>query len=267
MWRAVFGLTASALVIFSLARILRSIPVSNIDAFGLSGAFPPLFSMAMRHVFTGTGSLIFQTLAILTFAIAALWWVASSLGRIAVLQGLGARFGGGRALVGLHLVRALFASAAALAYMGIILFTMRTTGRDYHFAFSLAIVLITVLSLVWSSISWYLALAPVLAVRYGLGVVDSFTAATSLARSAAWQFTWIAFVFWCLRFVLFCFAISLFFSFAAVASQLVAPIAMVIALALAIIVYALFSYLLHAARLAAYVRVVDWSQSTTAIRS
>jgi hypothetical protein len=258
MWRGAFAVTAWALCAFAFVEVLEAIPVTNRDAFGLSGALPALFPVAVRHVFTGTGALLFQTAAVLVLLIAALWWVASSMGRMAVLPALVGRNQRVTTVIALHFVRAVFAAAAALAYLGLAIFAIRFAATTPGRVYALAILMIVIISVLWSSVSWYLTLAPIMAARNCTGLVDSLLAATDIARSAAWQFTWIAFVFWSLRLLLAGFTASLFFSLGAMVAQL-PPFALLMALLMTAIVYALFSFLLQAARLAAYVRVIDWS--------
>ncbi len=262
MWRGVFALTAWSLAGFAVVNFLKSLPVNNLDAFGLSGIFPPMFAIAVRHVFAGTGPLFFRTVALLILSIAAVWWIASTFGQFAVLPALLNGKARLRVLLGLQFLRTAISATAAIALAGIAMLTLRIGELAGRRAYLVALVVAIGILLLNFAFNWYLIIAPILAVRAGTGVFASFDAALRIPACAARQFTWIAFVFGCLRVLLIAFALSVFFSLAAVVSQFASG-GIIAAVILTAFFYVMFSFLLHAARLASYVRVIDWRHQTS----
>jgi hypothetical protein len=197
IWRWSFGATACMLFGTALVAYLDTLPVSNRDLRMLRTGQPALVSQAFTHIFRGSALRVALVAVILCAALAVLWILTATLGRAATLDGLllhirnrasllrtalepeaptsdSFPFGGTatqlRSLAGLHFLRVALGVAACAAGMGaLVLAGMASTKTNPHpgLVFFLATTMLLAIWALWSSISWFLAAAPIFVIREG----------------------------------------------------------------------------------------------------
>jgi hypothetical protein len=213
MWRFSFGAAACVLSGMALIAYLDTLPVSNGDLRMLRTGHPVFVSQAMTHIFHGSGLRALLAGAILFAALAFLWVVVASIGRAATLRPLldyirdrarpveddvPARATGPipqsgeagahchlRSLVGLHFLRVALGVAASVAGLGaMILASMASTKTDPRpgLVFFLASSMLFLIWALWSSVSWFLAAAPIFVIREGKDTFGALLETATLFR-------------------------------------------------------------------------------------
>ena len=215
MWRFSFGATACVLSGMALIAYLDTLPVSNGDLRMLRAGHPLLVSRAATHIFHGSALRALLAGVVLFSALAFLWIVLASIGRAATLRPLldyirdRARPAEGmippaqatdpiaqpdeagprshlRSLAGLHFLRVALGVAAGAASLGaIILASMVSTKTDPRpgLVFFLASTMLFLIWALWSSVSWFLAAAPIFVIREGKDTFGALLDTASLFRS------------------------------------------------------------------------------------
>jgi hypothetical protein len=87
-WRWVVGATAATLLLFSIIEYLRTLPVNNSELLFLKTRQPVLVGQAIAHILRGSAVRAVLTTLLGAIALAGLWIVAASLGRIATVRAL-----------------------------------------------------------------------------------------------------------------------------------------------------------------------------------
>ncbi len=284
-WSWAFSLAVLLLGVYALLLFLHSLPVSGGDIFGLSGIVPSLFGQTLAHIFHGSGPTMARIVIVLAVGFAALWWMAASLGRAATLPALIARTDGEgvvtsepiskpalrlRTIVGLHALRVVLGFAGALAYFGAVLLALSVSrvGAEVQVGemqgdianfYLMLIPIALVIGLIWSTVSWYLRLAPVVAVSNDSDVVRSILDSAWLSRKFAAQFAWVGFVCGILRLMLYGAAFFVLLGSIGLLAQLPGGI-VVGTLALLVLMYSFCSSLINMVKIAAYARIVgsEW---------
>jgi hypothetical protein len=256
-WRWAFAVTGWMLATYALLIFLKSLPVSDAQLLGLSGIIPGTVGYALASIFAGSGPKMVKVIVVLAMGMAVLWWFAASVGRTvtlrALMPGRDARFAD---MFRLHAVRVVMALVVALAYVGSIMLASSYAAANARFrmVFWPLVILIVI---AWSSLSWYLTLAPVVATRNTGGTLRAIFDAAIFSRERGSQFAWVSFFFGLVRFSMFIAGLFVFLFVLSIALQLPAAAAIVL-LALYAGVYSAVATFLHLARLAAYVRIVEW---------
>jgi len=214
MWRFSFGAAVCVLFGITLIAYLDTLPVSNGDLRMLRTGYPFLVSQAMARVFHGSALRALLAGMILFAALAFLWIVIASVGRAATLPPLlayirdrarptedriapaqateaisqsdeaGARKHL-RSLAGLHFLRVALGIAACAAGLGaIILASMASTKTDPRpgLVFFLASTMLFLIWALWSSVSWFLAAAPIFVIREGKDTFGALLETATLFR-------------------------------------------------------------------------------------
>jgi hypothetical protein len=214
MWRFSFGAAACVLSGMALIAYLDSLPVSNGDLRMLRTGHPLLVSRAANHIFHGSALRALLAGVILFTALAFLWIVMASIGRAATLRPLldyirgrarpaednapaqatepashsneaGAR-SHLRSLAGLHFLRVALGVAACTAGLGaLILASMASTKTHPRpgLVFFLASTMLFLIWALWSSVSWFLAAAPIFVIREGKDTFGALIETATLFRS------------------------------------------------------------------------------------
>jgi len=210
-WRWSFGAAACVLLGLGLIEYLDTLPVSNLDLLLMRTRQPWLISQAFAHIFHGS-CLRFVLAGVLMFsALAIVWIFIASFGRAAILdtilnyirgraaqhsapqvlattadnkaaQSTPWRF---RSLVGLHFLRAALALAACAGCVGaIILAGLVSSDTDPHLAlaFFLAVTIVCLVWLAWSSVSWFLEIASIVVVSKRKDAFGALASAVALCR-------------------------------------------------------------------------------------
>jgi len=261
-WRWSFGAAALALVLASALQFLRSLPVSGLERWALRSGNPLFIAEAMQRIVAGAGARLAAMAAILTPALALLWVISASIGRAATLGVLvdraeDNRKSGMRPMLHLHFLRAALALTAMVGWWGGLNLAGRATLRDQKpnlaLFWLLALLLSVVISFVWSTINWYLSLAPVFVVRDGRGSLGAMQDAIDISRRRGGSFATVGLVFGVLK--VFILGVAIVLSLAPLRPiSRVAAVAWVVAVSL---VYFAASDWLQVARLAAHAAIIE----------
>ncbi len=213
MWRFSFGAAACVLSGMALIAYLDTLPVSKVDLRMLGTGHPLLVSRAATHIFHGSALRALLAGVVLFAALAFLWIVLASIGRAATLHplldyvrdrahnaddnppratvpvsqsseaGVPSQL---RSLAGLHFLRVALGVAACAAGLGaIILAGMASSRTDPRpgLVFFLAATMLFLIWALWSSVSWFLAAAPIFVIREGKDTFGALLETTTLFRS------------------------------------------------------------------------------------
>ena len=210
-WRWSFGGAACVLLALGFIEYLDTLPVSNLDLLLMRTRQPWLISQAFAHIFHGSSLRFVLAGGLLTTALAILWILIASVGRGATLDTIlnyirfrAAQMGAPqvvdtttddeatqsppwrfRSLAGLHFLRAALALAAGAGCVGAIIlpgFVSSDTAPHPTFVFFLAVAIMWVVWLAWSSLSWFLAVASIFVVSKRKDTFGALGSAVSLCR-------------------------------------------------------------------------------------
>lgn len=202
IWRFTFGAAACVLLGLATLAYLDTLPVTASDLMMLRTGHPIFVSQAVAHIFRGSALRVALVAAILYTALAILWILTASLGRAATLAELlvHIRQRAGliktqldpealvadavpvdaalhlRSLAGLHFLRTALGLAAGASCVGaLILAGFASSKADPRpgLVFLLAGGMLFLIWWLWSSLSWFLAAAPIFVIRDG---TDAFSA-------------------------------------------------------------------------------------------
>ncbi len=290
MWRWSFGGAAVILVGLGMLEYLHTLPVSPTDLLMLRTGHPILVSNALSHIGRGSGLRLVAAFLVLFTSLAILWIVVASVGRAAtlnvligyirtraraVLDGMPGvateiltelgeaarapskwRF---RSLAGLHFLRAALALAACAGCLGALIvagFASSKTHPHPAIVFFLAVTLMLLVWMAWSSVSWLLSLASIFVVGRGQDTFGALASSVGLCRDRLGPVAAVGTCFGLVHVVLFILATSVVtFSFA------FAPI-LPISIVLATVLLLTLSYFaivdsLYIARMAGYVAILE----------
>jgi hypothetical protein len=289
LWRWSFGAAASALIGFGLIEYLDTLPVSNVDLLFLRSGQPILISRAAARILQGSGLPFVLAGVLVLSALAVLWIVLASVGRGVTLDALveyvGKRSSAARegqiireatmaadsdsasaspkwrvrSLAGLHFLRVGLALAACVGCVGAMIlagFVSTKQNSAPELVFLVALTILFLVWLAWTSVSGFLSLASVFVVHGGEDTFGALSATADFCRDRRGPVAAVAAWFGLAHLVLFFVATSVVafpLSFAAVL-----PIGLVLAaVALLALVYFALVDTLHVARLAGYVAILE----------
>ena len=215
IWRFTFGAAACFLLGLATLAYLETLPVTRTDLVMLGTGHPVLVSRAIAHIFHGSAIRVAFVAAILYTALAILWILVASLGRAATLGELlshirqradhirtqlnpgilsdnthtgdapGTHL---RSLAALNFMRVALGLAACASCAGaMIVASFASTKTDPHpgLVFLFAAGMLFLIWSLWSSLSWFLAAAPIFVVRDGKDALNSLVDTTALFRKHA----------------------------------------------------------------------------------
>jgi hypothetical protein len=268
-WRWSWGVAALAVLAVSVRAYLQSITVTNADLMELKSRMPTLVADAIARMLAGSGATLARLAAVVVPAVAILWILAASLGRGATLQALfpqspKARL---RTLLGVHFLRAAAALAGVICYMGAAMLASWAAGPPddtnpqaiasnlvlFVFVF-LVIVLLVVTA--WSTVNWFLSLAPVFVVRDGRDTFGSLAEAEGLFRRHKREFTGVGFLFGLIKFFFIGAVTVLSLAALALLGQVPGWVVTAIIVVLTLLYLAAADFL-YIARLAAYIDIAE----------
>ncbi len=268
-WRWTFGAGATAILAVGAVSFLESLHVSDADLFALRTGAPILVADAVAHIFQGAGPRLLLILAAVLPGVSALWILAASVGRAVTLHALLGRIGRPdfRPLLGLSLLRAGLGLATLLAWFGALILAGLAATRGEENSpgvFLLVFLLLALLVATASSVAnWYLALAPLVAVRDGCDTFAAVSGAVDLVRRKGRDFASLGFAFGSLK--LFALGAATVLSLAPLALAGVAPGWLIALLMLAVaLAYFAFANFLYMARFAAYARIAEDEEAPAA---
>lgn len=203
-WRWTLGATAWALLFFSLFEYLNTLPVTKADATLLSTRQPALIGRALAHIFHGSLNRAAFAGLLGALALAFLWIVSASLGRIATVRAILDYFAERkdidsstsatrdsirprpfRALVALNFLRVVLVLAALLALVGsaiLVNFASPPATPRPGLAFTLFLPLAGIICIAWSALGWLLSLAAIFSVRNGENALAALSTAIVFSR-------------------------------------------------------------------------------------
>jgi hypothetical protein len=193
-WRWAFGAAAWMLVLLALWIWLDSLPVSRADQFLLGSGAPALIGRAITHIFAGTTARLLRAFAVLLPGFVLLWTVSAATGRAAILRTLVPESPlSWRTLLAVSFLRAMIAVAATIGIVAACIAFVRVSapappaeGRP-DAALALFFTLIFTVFICWSVVNWFLAIAPIYAIRSrGLGQTLSATLANFRENTGKW---------------------------------------------------------------------------------
>jgi hypothetical protein len=196
-WRWSFSAAACLLLAFSFFEYLDTLPVSNGDLLLLRTSQPILISRAVLHIFRGSAFRVVETAAVLLLTLGTAWIVIASLGRAATLKALLAHFRKGdvstpnrswrlRSLFGLNFFRLGATLAATVGCLAAVLLGGSVSRPSDPAPGGALLIIMTVTMLVWlawSTLNWFLSLAPIFVVADGQNTFGSIAAAVDLCQT------------------------------------------------------------------------------------
>jgi len=202
MWRWTAGATAAALFLFGLLQYLDTLRVTNGELLFLRTRHPYLVAEAIAHILRGSLNRVVISGLLAVLMLGALWIVAASVGRIAIVRGLldyfrrdvaGSESANGMrallpALLRLNFLRAAVAVAALFGFVGASIlagFASPDTNPSPGLAFFLFLPLAGLICCAWWALNWLLSLAAMFAVRDGADAIGAISSAATLCRERA----------------------------------------------------------------------------------
>lgn len=279
-WRWVFGAATLALLTLSFFEFLDTLRVSKADLFFLRSNQPFLVSQALSHIFHGSSYRVIISLLIMTTALAMFWVLAASVGRAATLESLLDYFAPGNtrdlgamsdravtpstkgrfgSLVGLNFLRVALALAAILAVIaaGVIAgFASSDKNPQPGLVFLIFLPFAALVGLLWSSLNWFLTVAPIFVVGDRCDTFEAIGATVDFCRQRKGPIFWSSTAFGIIHLIFFVGASSVVaFPFAFIG---VLPGAVVFgAIALLTLVYFAVVDFFFTGRMAAYIAILQ----------
>jgi len=270
-WRWSWGGAALLLLFLALFEYLHTLVVTPADMMLLRLRHPLAVSRALADIFHGSGPRVVMAAILLIPALALAWALLGALGRFATLRALIARAAPDlepgprsiRALTGLNVFRVALALAALVSLLGsAIVASFVSTPKAPHagLAFLIFIPFAILVSMVWSTVNWFLSIAAVFAVRDGEDTFGSIAAAVEFCRRCAGKISAVGFWFGAMHLVAFVIGTTVVMYPLSVASLVPASITLTL-MGLVILAYCAVADYLYVARLAGYLAVVQWDRS------
>ncbi|HTC95078.1 MAG TPA: hypothetical protein VK699_16660 [Terriglobales bacterium] len=258
-WRWSFGVAALLLLLLAGVSTLKRVSISDADWAVLRSFDPYKMANTVAALVVAYGKPLSLVLVALLFALAFLWMIAATWGRAATLKIL--RGSGTTATVtGLNLLRILLLLAAlvvaALATIGAAMlathFSSDPEEPNLLVYFSIVVLVLPVIVILWAVLNWVLSLAPLFALgeQGVLAAVAATFRSLRAQRKAYWS---VSGVYGTIRgaglLVLIVFGLAM----GAVGQDRII-FALLVAL---LLLYFFFADLLYVARLAAYLQIVE----------
>lgn len=287
-WRWVFGAAAIALITLSVLEFLDMLPVSKEDLFLLRTRHPFLVSHAVGHILHGTAHRVVYSFIILSATLALFWILAASFGRVATVKPLIERFGSDtfgdvgnwprfwrtrdegwrlRSLFGLNFLRVVLALAAGLAVVasGVVAgFVSTDADPQPGLVFLIFMALALLVGLLWSSLNWFLSVAPIFVVGEQRDTFGAITAAVEFCRREAGPVFWSSTAFGLLHLVVFVAASSIVVFPLAFVGTLPGSVVVGAIVVLTLVYFAVVDFF-YTGRMAAYVCILQRPEEPSAV--
>jgi hypothetical protein len=201
-WRWSFGAAATLLLAFAFFTFLDTLPVGKAELLLLRTGQPLLIWRAVARMFRGSAFRAVGTVILLTLMLSAAWIVIASLGRAATVKALLAHFRESgvsvprddekswrlRSIFALNFFRLGATLAAAVGSVAAVLLAAAASRPPHPAPGSSLLIFLTVAVLVWlawSTLNWFLSLAPIFVVARGEDTFGAIAAAVDLSRNRA----------------------------------------------------------------------------------
>ncbi len=272
-WRWSWGGAAILLTGLALFEYLHTLIVTPTDLMLLKLKHPLAVSRALADIFHGSGPRVVRTAVVLIPSLALLWAMLGAIGRFVTLRALIARTkpdwmaesGSVRALFGVHILRVALALAGFVSLLGaVVVASLVSTPKAPHagLALLLFVPLVVLISMVWSSLNWFLSVAAVFVVRDGEDAFGGIAHAVNFCRRCGGKISAVGFWFGAMHLVAFVVGTTVVMYPLAVAS-LVPPLVTLALMAAITFVYFAVADWLYVARLAGYLAIVEWDRTTS----
>lgn len=269
-WRWSWGGAAILLAGLALFEYLHTLIVTPTDLMLLKLKHPLAVSRALADIFHGSGPRVIRTAIVLIPAVAFLWALLGAIGRFVTLRALIVRVmpdwtaepSSLRALIGVHALRVALALAGFVSLLGAaVVASFVSTPKNPHagLALLLFVPLVILISLVWSSVNWFLSVASVFVVRDGEDTFGSIAEAVDFCRRCGGKISAVGFWFGAMHLIAFVIGATVVMYPLAVAS-LVPPAVTLALMGVITLVYFAVADWLYVARLAGYLAVVEWDR-------
>ncbi len=288
-WRWSFGAAAFVLIGLGVLEYLDSLPVSPTDMLMLRTGHPMLVSNALSHIARGSGFRLVLAFVFLFSTLAILWILLASIGRAATLDALigyirkqartalqqvpGIAIGTPptseivdassgwrlRSLAGLHFLRAALALAACAGCLGALILAGFVSSKNHpqpSLVFFLALTLMLLVWMAWSSVSWLLSLASIFVVGQGRDTFGALSASVGLCRDRFGPVAAVGTWFGLAHMGLFILATSVVTFPLAFTQVLPAPLVLTTVLLLTLVYFAIVDTL-YIGRMAGYVAILE----------
>ena len=278
-WRWSWGGAALILTALALFEYSQTLIVTKTDLLLLRLRHPLAVSRALADIFHGGGPRVVRAAIVLIPALAILWTLLGAVGRFGTLRAIVLRFvpeleskkGSIRALIGLHALRVALALAGLVSLLGAALVaSFVSTPKTPHagLAFLIFVPLVVLVSMVWSSVNWFLSVAAVFVVRDVVrDAEDTFgaiAATVDFCRRNTGKISSIGFWFGLMHFVIFIIGMTVVMYPLAIVTLVPASVTLAL-MASVILAYLALADWLYVARLAGYVALLEWSRSPAAL--
>ena len=294
-WRWSFGAAACVLVGLGVLEYLDTLPVSNLDRVLLRSRNPTLIFEALAHIFRGSIPRLVLASVVMFSALVLLWILVASFARGVTLESVveyiqaraadaeaGVPGAGGTtsqvpssvvvvagdptsgvwhqgSLAGLHFLRASAALAAGAGGLGGLIlagFASSKTNPHPGLVAFWALVILSLVWLVWSSLCWFLSLASIFVVCQGKDTFAAVAAAVDFARDRVGPVMAVGTWFGLAHLVLFI-VVSSAVTFPLAFAQILPIGYVVIAVLLLTLAYFAIVDSLYIGRLAGYVAILE----------
>lgn len=271
-WRWAFGAATLVLAFLALWTWLDSLPVSRVDQVLLGSGSAPLIGRALKHIFNGSAARLVRAFAVLVPGMVLLWTVAAASGRAAILRTLMLESRAHwRSLLVVSFLRAMTAVAAGVSVLAAFIAFVRVAtpvppaeGRPGA-AWLIFLTLIFFIATCWSLLNWFLAVAPIYAVR-SRRLSDALSATLTNFRDHTGKWFWIGTAFGLIH-------LALFLAFSAIGPMPLALAEVVprwftllALLAITLLYFALVDAI-HVLRLISYVAIAEPVESASELQS
>jgi hypothetical protein len=265
-WRWAFGAVAWLVLAFAIRQILAGIDINPLEATIAHSSDAILIADAISRILVQVLPRFVHALGIVIPLLALVWIVTATVGRAVTLRPLLGESGGYGSLLLLNCLRAFFAVATFVGFFGTAYAVSAATAPDLSSGAGPALVLAwmflaLLVGLLWGIVNWFLALAPIFALRDGSGAWGAIGQSLSLYRERPREYLAIATSFGLFRGAAMVFATLA--GFVVVASGGVRA-AIILSIVVALAYFALAD-ILYIARLASYVGLANNPTPSTAL--
>lgn len=267
LWRFGFGTCVLLLAGTWILRFLTGLHPTEADVAALTSGNRNFVTLALLHIFQGTGPTVARAMIILVPALSLFWILFATWGRVATLRNLlpansGTPAAHFSAILGLNFLRMLslllMVIAVVASIMGGSFLSWAASSRpdepNLLVYFLIVMVTLPVILLIWLVVNWMLSIAPIFSVLKNRGTFGSISSTSRAIRGDRGRFAAVSSAYGALRLValLGVIAATTIAALLAAAAGAKAATAVVVFLTLA---YFAFADVLYVARLAAYIEV------------
>jgi hypothetical protein len=279
-WRWSFGFALTALFAFSFREYLSTLPVTASEMFLLRTGQPVLVLQAISRILQGSAPRVVVSIIVISLALTLAWIMLASLGRAAVLKTLLDHFRNLdhfknednptprrwrlSSLIGLNFLRAASVLAALASLVGAVV-VAGAASSETNPAPGSAMLIFWMLTMftgfAWAMLNWFLSLAAIFVVSDGRTSFGALKAVADLWRSRTGAVIAVSAWFGAAHSVAFVIASSVVAFPLAFIQLIPGPMVLGGIIFLSLVYFAIADFL-YVGRLAAYVFLIEFPEST-----